>query len=220
MKNCNCILIFLLIFSSCSNLDGKKPMNNIYSQEFLKLQSENDIGIINLDSVTNFSELRTKMGKLTCKGKVSGLRFELNNTTYNLTGFSDCLTSGEIGCYFRRNFLTIRNDSLILGYGKEKEKKPISYLKTELNNIIAKPHNFIYDENKVKPALIHFYVEDKYPIITTKTVLKEIAEQFSELNSKNDSDFFKYNIHFEGYDISSIPPPPPPPIPDEFDIDK
>ncbi|MDX1279370.1 hypothetical protein, partial [Oceanihabitans sediminis] len=74
----------------------------------------------------------------------------------------------------------------------------------------------------LKPALIHFYVEDKYPISTIIIVLKEIAEQFSVLNSKNDSDFFKYNILFEGYDISSIPPPPPPPplTPNELDIDK
>ena len=77
-----------------------------------------------------------------------------------------------------------------------------------------------YNENKVKSSLIHFYVEDKYPISTTKTVLKEIAEQFSVLNTKNDSDFFTFNILFEGYDISSIPPPPPPPMPNEFDIEK
>ena len=217
MKNFNYISIFLLILSSCSNLGEKQIVNELYSQDFLKFQSENDIAIINLDSIMNFSELRTEMGKITCEGKVSGLRFKLNDTSYNVIGFSDCPNSSEIGCYFRRNLLTIRNDSLILGYGKEKEKKPISYLKTELNNIMAKPHNFIYDETKVKPALIHFYVEDKYPISTTITVLKEIAEQFSALNAKNDSDFFKYNILFEGYDISSIPPPPPPPMSNEFD---
>jgi hypothetical protein len=220
MKNPNYILIFFLIISSCSYLDEKKTLNELYSQDFKKSQVDNEIRIVDLDSVKNFSELRKKMGELTCEGKVSGLRFELNDTRYHVTGFSDCPTSGEIGCYFRRNFLTIRNDSLILGHGKEKEKKPISYLKTELNNIMAKPHNFKYNENKVKPALIHFYVEDKYQISKTKTVLKEIAEQFSALNSQNDSEFFKYNILFEGYDISNIPPPPPPPIPNEFDIDK
>ena len=40
------------------------------------------------------------------------------------------------------------------------------------------------------------------------------------LNTKNDLDFFTFNILFEGYDISSIPPPPPPPMPNEFDIEK
>ena len=220
MKNLNYRLIILLILSSCSNLEEKKPLNELFSQDYEKFQSQNEIGIVDLDSVTNFSELRKKMGELTCEGKISGLSFELYETRYHITGFSDCPTSGEIGCYFRRNFLSIRNDSLIIGYGKDKEKKPISYLKTELNNIMAKPYNFQYNENKVKPALIHFYVEDKYPISTTKTVLKEIAEQFSTINSKNNSDFFKYNILFEGFDITSIPPPPPPLEPNEFDIEK
>ncbi|WP_036153808.1 hypothetical protein [Maribacter forsetii] len=218
MKNLNYILIFFLILSSCSNFEEKKPLNDLFSQDYIRFQSENEIGIIDLDSTTNFLDLREKMGELTCLGKVSGLKFELNETRYHITGFSDCPTSGETGCYFRRNHLTIRNDSLIIGYGKEKEKKPINYLKTELNNIIEKPHNFKYNENKVKPALIHFYVEDNYPISTTINVLKEIAEQFSALNSKNDSDFFEYNILFVGYDISSIPPPPPP-IPNEFNMD-
>ena len=223
MKNLNYLLIFFLIISACSYLDEKKTLNELYSQDYKKFQVDHEIGIVDLDSVKNFSELRKKMGELTCEGKVSGLRFELNDTRYHVTGFSDCPTSGAIGCYFRRNLLTIRNDSLLLGYGKEKE--PISYLKTELNNIMAKPHNFQSNENKVKPALIYFYVEDKYPISKTKTVLKEIAEQFSALNSKNDSEFFKYNILFEGYEISNIPhlpppPPPPPPMSNEFDIDK
>jgi transcriptional antiterminator Rof (Rho-off) len=217
MKNCNYILIFLLTLSSCSNLDEKKTLNELYSQDFLKFQSENDIEIINLDSITNFSKLKTQMGQITCEGKVSGLRFEFRDTIYNITGFSDCPSSGEIGCYFRRNVISIRNDSLIIGYGKDQNEKPISYLKTELNNIMAKAYNFQYNENKVKPALIYFYVEDKYPISTTKRVLKEIAEQFSTINSKNGTDYFKYNILFESFDITKIPPPPPPPKPNEFD---
>ena len=119
------------------------------------------------------------------------------------------MISGETECYFRIKFLSIRNDSLIIGYGKDKEKKPISYLKAELNNIMAKPYNFQYNENKVKPAPIHFYVKDKYPISTTKRVLSEIAAQYSIINSKNNPEFFKYNILFEGFDITSIPPQPP-----------
>lgn len=69
------------------------------------------------------------MGQITCEGKVSGLRFELRDTIYNITGFSDCSSSREIGCYFRRNIMSIRNDSLIIGYGKDKNEKPISCTK-------------------------------------------------------------------------------------------
>ena len=211
MKNLNYILIFFLILGSCSNLDEKKPVYELYSQDFKKFQIDNEIGIVDLDSVSNFSELRKKMGELTCEGKVSGLRFKSNDTIYHLTGFTDCPTSGEISCYFRRNLLFVRNDSLVLKFGKNKKKEPIGYLKTELNEIMSKKYTFQRNENKLKPALIHFYVDDKYPISTTKRALKEIVKQFTEISTKNSSDYFKYNILFEGYDITSMLPPPPPP---------
>ncbi|MEL4308161.1 hypothetical protein [Joostella sp. CR20] len=201
-------------------MEQKKNLKELYSQDFIKLQSENDIEIINLDSVTSFSELRNKMGQITCEGKVSGLRFELKDTIYNITGFSDCPSSRVIGCYFRRNLLYVRNDSLLIENGKSKKRKPIAFLKTELNEIMSKTYNFQHNEDKLKPALIHFYVEDKYPIETTKRALKEIARQFKEINSQNDSDYFKYKILFEGFDITNIPPPPPPPEPNEFDNGK
>jgi len=150
------------------------------------------------------------MGELTCEGKVSGLQFKLNNTNYFITGFANCPTTRQTSCYFRRNFISIRNDSLIIKSGNEKKKKHISYLKNELENIMTKPYNFEYDEHKVKPALINFYVEDKYPVATIKTVLKEIAEQFSKINLNNHSGFFKYTIRFNDFDITSITPPPKP----------
>ena len=220
MKNFKFILIILILVSSCSNIEEKKHLQEFFSNDYKKIQSENEIEIVDLDSFKNFSELRNKMAKLTCVGKVSGLRFMFNKKRYHITGFSNCPSSGEIGCYFRRNYLSIRNDSLILGYGKDKKEKPINYLNTELQNIMAKPHNFRSNENKIKPALFHFYVEDKYPISTTKRVLKEIAEQFSAINSKYGSEYFKYSIHFESFDITNIPPPPPPPEPNEFDVKK
>ena len=203
-----------LILSSCSNLDEKKPLYELYSQDFKKYQGDNEIGIVDLDSVSNFSELRKKMGELTCEGKLPGLRFKSNDTIYHLTGFADYPTSGEIGCYFRRNLLFIRNDSLVLEFGKNRKKEPIGYLKTELNEIMSKTHTFQHKENKLKPALIHFYVEDKYPMSTTKRALKEIVKQFAEINTENSSDYFKYSILFEGYDITNMPPPPKPRVSD------
>lgn len=193
-------------------------MTELFSQDFKKFQIDNKIGIIDLDSVSNFSELRKKMGELTCEGKVSGLRFGLNDTIYHLTGFADCPTSGKIRCYFRRNLLFIINDSLVLEFGKNKKKEPIEYLKKELNEIMSKEYAFQYKENKLKPALIHFYVEDKYPISTTKRVLKKIFKQFERINSKNSPDYFKYHILFKENDITRIKiPPPPPPKSDEID---
>ena len=62
MKNLNYILIFLLILSSCSNLDEKKPLAELFSEDFKSLKIDDKIGIIDLDSVSNFAELRQKMG--------------------------------------------------------------------------------------------------------------------------------------------------------------
>ena len=104
----------------------------------------------------------------------------------------------------------------MLEFGKNKKKEPIGYLKTELSEIMSKTYNFQHKENKLKPALIHFYVEDKYKISTTKRALKEIVKQFAEINTKISSDYFKYNILFDGYDITNIRPPPPP-KPREYD---
>ncbi|GAA3577901.1 hypothetical protein [Snuella lapsa] len=209
MKNLTYILFVLHVLSSCSHWGERRELKQFYSQDFTKFQERDELVVVDLDSMANFSELRESMGQMTCAGKVAGLRFESNDTLYHVTGFADCPTSSETGCYFRRNLLFVRNDSLIIEFGKNKVKKPIGYLKTELENITRKTYNFQYRENNVKPALIHFYADDKYPIATTKKVLREIAYQFSLLNIKDSPDYFKYNILFEGFDITSIPPPPP-----------
>ncbi len=193
----------------------KKNKIELYSNNYISSKSKNNIGVINLDTVENFSELSKAMGKLSCDKRISGLRFELNDSIYNLIGYSDCPNHGEIGCFFTPNILKIRNDSLILGYGKEKSSKPISYLKQELNNIIDNPNNYQVNKNKLKPAVIYLYVDDKYPISTTKEVLKEITKEFLFINNSKHSEYFKYTVLFTGYDITKIPPPPLPPSANE-----
>ncbi len=106
-------------------------MAELFSEDFKSLKIDDKIGIIDLDSVSNFAELRQKMGELTCKGKSSGLRFISNDTIYNLTGFADCPTSAEIGCYFRRNLLFVRNDSLVIEFGKNKRRVEVERAKAE-----------------------------------------------------------------------------------------
>lgn len=214
MKTFSYILTLLITLSSCSYLKSKKTPTELFSQDFKNSKADNTIKIINLDSVTNFSELITRMEELTCKQEVSGLKFELNDTIYHLTGYADCPTSNSVGCYLRRNVLYIKNDSLVINSGESKEQKQIKYLKTELNKIMAKTYTYQYNENKLKPALISLYVEDKYPILTTKKVLKEITKQFAKINFKNNPDFFKYHILFKTYDATDIlelPIPMPPP---------
>lgn len=206
MRNFHYLFIFYVTLSACSNSENQ-IRSELFSPEFKRLKLENKLEVVNLDSVSNYDELVKKMSQIFCEGKVAGLQFQLNKITYYMTGYSGCPTDEVVSCFFRRNFLTIRNDSLIF---RERKSKPIEYLKTELNAIMSETYTYQFDEDKVKPALIYLYVEDNYPITTTKKVLKEIVEQFDTINKLNTPDFFKYDILFNNYDMSNIPPPPPP----------
>ena len=75
MKAFNYILISFLILSSCSQ--EKKSLNEFYSHDFKKYQVDSEFEIVDLDSMTNYSDLRKKMEKLNCESKISGLRFAL-----------------------------------------------------------------------------------------------------------------------------------------------
>ena len=88
---------------------------------------------------------------------------------------------------------------------------PIKNLNEEIKKITAVDYNFRYNKNILKPALIHLYIEDKYPISKTKEVLREITLQFKKINSEMGTDYFRYTLLFEGFSIMDIPPPPPPP---------
>ena len=197
-----------MIIYSCDNFKEKEVQNELYSQDFKKIKSQNELVIIDLDSIENFSALRKEMGKIACTHKTTGLKFNFMKTNYHITGFAECPMSVS-GCYFFRNVLIIKNDSIIIDKGN---RKPIENLKNEIDSIISKPFNFQHDKDIIKPALIYLYIDDKYPISMTKKVLKEIAEQFKNINSANNPDFFQYNILFESMDFFISPPPPPPPL--------
>ncbi|MFL1897461.1 hypothetical protein ACJRPK_17300 [Aquimarina sp. 2-A2] len=206
MRNFHYVFIFYVTLSACSNSENQ-IRSELFSSEFKRLKLENKLEVVNLDSVSNYDELVKKMSQIFCEDKVAGLQFQLNKITYHVTGYSGCPTDEVVSCFFRRNLLTIRNDSLIF---RERKSKPIEYLKTELKSIMSETYTYQYNENKLKPALFHLYVEDKYTIATTKKVLKEIIEQFDTISKANIPDFFKYDILFNDYDVSNIPPPPPP----------
>ena len=206
-------ITYIIIFISvCScNQQEIKPQAQLFSQDYLELKKDNKLEIIDLDSVHNYKNLISRMSKIACKDKLSGLKISFKDTIYNIIGYTNCPEDNTIGCYFRRNFITIQNDSLILERSNKGRKEPIGYLKTMIDSIISKPHNYISNEDKLKPALIQFNVEEKYPINTTKKVLREIATRFQAVVKTDNPDFFSYSILFVNYDISKIPPPPPPP---------
>ena len=210
MKKFNYILILILTLYSCNIFKEKTIQNELYSQDFKKFKTQNELELIDLDSVENFSELRKEMGKIACKGKVSGLKFNFNKTNYYITGFANC-PNDVIGCYFGRNTLIIENDTILTDFRNRENNSTIENLKIELDSIISTTYNFQYKKDILRPALIYLYIDDKYPISKTKKVLKEIAEQFKSINSNNKPDYFQYNILFETRSFFAVPPPPPPP---------
>ena len=196
-----------MILYSCDTFKEKEVRNELYSQDFKKFKLQNELVIIDLDSIENFSELREKMGDIACARKASGIKFNFEKTNYHITGFAECPTSVG-GCYFRKNILMIKNDSIIIDF---KNRRPIENLRSEIDSIISRSYSFQYNKDILEPALIHLYIDDKYPISMTKKVLKEIAEQFENINSSNKPDYFEYDILFESKYFFIVPPPPPPP---------
>ena len=110
MKNIVYIFILTTIIYSCEIYDGNRNSESqqIYSDGFKELEAMKNFELINLDSVKNFRELNSQMGKLTCEDKISDLRFNFDDKEYFLTGFSECPGNGEISCYFQRNILIIK----------------------------------------------------------------------------------------------------------------
>ena len=209
MKNLVYIFLSSLVLISCNEFDSNSDQNQIYSPEFKKFKNTKELEIINLDSIDNFADLRSEVGKVACNKKIAGLKFRYENIIYNVTGRAECPTSTEISCYFRMNTIIIKNDSLVPDLSNRQQKIPIENLEKTLNNIISIPYNYEYEKDILRPALIHIYIEEKYPISKTKKVLKEIIEQFEKINSVNKTDFFKYIILINQFDLSNIPLPPP-----------
>ncbi|WP_299155942.1 hypothetical protein [uncultured Christiangramia sp.] len=212
MKKILYILIPVLTFSSCESYQEQKEpeTQKIYSKRFEELKNEENFRIINIDSCQNFQELTSKMGEFTCNGIMAGLSFTIDDKEYFLTGSSECPTSNIVVCYFSRNIIMIKNDSIVTDLFNQ-EKIPIEDLKIELNNIISKPYNFKYNEQVLKPALVHLYIDKNQNINKTKKVLKEIVHNFEKIYSNQKNNFFEYNVLFEHFDITNLPPPPPPP---------
>ena len=218
MKNSLYILILIIGLSSCESYEEqeKSEIQKIYTVNYRELQNEEDPEIIDIDAVQNFKELTEKMGELSCERKIPGLNFIYEEKEYFLTGFSGCPTSNETACYFRRNSIIIKNDSIITNLFKN-EKLTIEDLEIELNEIISKSSNYRYNEQILNPGLIYLYIDENRDIATTKKVLKEIVETFQKINLNQKAGFFEYDFLFEDFDRTKIPPPPPPPpLPEEI----
>lgn len=205
-----------MILISCSAIDERenfeKDIISISSDNYLLYSNKPNFQVINLDSAQNFGELISKMSKLSCAGKIVGLKFSYKENVYNMMGNNLCPYDNTISCHFGINRITIKNDSLI-NYAQDwNNKVHIKNLNTELEKIIESKYAFQYGKDIPKPVLINLHIEDKFSIAKTKEVLSEIINQFNKINSRMGMgvNYFEYNILFEKYSILDIPPPPPP----------
>jgi hypothetical protein len=213
------ILIILIIFAFCSGCERtieiddhklKSTLPSVLSQDFLDVHDRPDFEIIQIDSLANYRQLLNGMHRLSCEDKYIGIQFSYRDTIYGITGFTGCPTAEIISCHFNRNIFLIRNDSLKnLGFNDGK-KVHINNLKEEIKKISTSAYRFKFDKSSVDPALIHLFIENKFPITLTKEVLREVIIQFDKISSEKGPDYFKYNVLFEGISMMDIPPPPPP----------
>ena len=191
--------------------DSQKLSSEFLSSEYSEHFNQPDFETVNLDSLQNFGKLLDNMERISCANKSTGITFTFHDTIYKLMGFTGCPTSNVISCHFNRNTLFVKNDSIKNLSGDWDEMVYIENLDKEIEKVSEVDYHFQFDKDVLKPALIHLYIENKYPISKTKAVLKEIVQQFEKINSEMGSDFFRYNINFERYSMVDIPPPPPPP---------
>lgn len=208
-----CIVLVLLCLTSCEQPEHSRESIRFTGTSLENTQRSLDYRAIDLDLLNSYTQLMDRAEDTACENEQPTLSFSLRDTIYNIPAFIDCPDDRIISCHFNRNILIVKNDSLINLVRTRNEFSSIENLNEELRFIISKPFNYSSRYSKMKPVLIHLYVEDQYPIITTKKVLSGIAKGFDEINRSYNTDYIKYHILLERTDLSNIPIPPPPPPP-------
>jgi hypothetical protein len=208
MKKFSSIFLILLTIYSCNNatnnsLKSKDLNKEYFSNEFKISLVEKNLEIINIDSISKFSNLRKEIAQLTCEDKVPGITFSLNNNRYNLIGYAKCHTTGETKCKSASSLIYIKNDSIITDLIKNK-RIYISHLQNVLSDIESGNYKYQITNNPKIPILIYLDIDDKKHISVTKTVLKEISKNFDDSNSDYYSKLNSYNILFSNYTIGNI----------------
>ena len=204
LRKLTSISILILTIYGCQRSIEKSHENADFSNVFYSKNFNENLGkeefvIIDIDSISKFSDLLNKMEDLSCKNKITGLTFSKDNSHYNLIGYADC-KKGKKECLAASSLIHIRNDSIITEFNPI-EKIHISKLPGLIQDIDNDNYKFIVTHDSEIPSLIFFQVDDQYSNKLTKSVLAEISRNFDKLDSNFKTDNKPYTIYFTKYEI-------------------
>ena len=168
--------------------------NVFYSNQFIENLDNEELFIIDIDSISKFSDLLNEMEQLNCENKISGLTFSNDNSQYNLIGYADC-KNGKKECLAASSLIFIHNDSIIRDLSTN-EKIHISNLSSLIQDIDNGNYKLINRQDSEIPSLIFFQVDDQYSNKLTKSVLTEVSRNFDKLDSNFKTDIKPYTIYF------------------------
>ncbi|PKD15770.1 hypothetical protein APR41_10755 [Salegentibacter salinarum] len=205
MKNTLTFILLTLIFLCSCNKPKQKttdntPISDYYSSDYIAFQGKDNFEVINIDSLSNFSDLSITIDEMNCDNKIPGLTFSLDKSQYNFVGCSDCKKAKLKSCKGASSFIFIENDSIIRDLATKK-KIHISDLHKVLNEINNGEYKYRTGKSSDFPIILNLNVDNKLPISMTKNVLSIIIGEFEQIHQSYKILKYNYEIHFEPYEV-------------------
>ena len=91
MKNTLTFILLTLIFLCSCNKPKQKttdntPISDYYSSDYIAFQGKDNFEVINIDSLSNFSDLSITIDEMNCDNKIPVRTFALDKYKYNFVG--------------------------------------------------------------------------------------------------------------------------------------
>ena len=198
------MLLPLIFLWSCNkpkeNKTEETAISAYYTSDYISSQVKDNFIVINIDLLSNFSDLNNKISEIKCNNKIPGLTFSVEKSNYNLVGCLDCAQSKVKSCKGASDFIFIQNDSIITDLTNER-KIHISHLREVINEINYGNYKYRITDRPDLPIVINLTVDNELPISMTKNVLKVIFDEFEQTSQGHKITEYNYEIHFEPYDV-------------------
>ncbi|RFN58414.1 hypothetical protein DZ858_14435 [Marixanthomonas ophiurae] len=196
------------MFCNCETKKQKAELKKteFYYPRISNFKTDSSLVKIYLDSIKNYGELIKIADQIACDGKEPLLKFENEQTDFNLIIYKECSELNDIVDFSDRNVISIENETIIINDDTE---KTLDSLKSILENHILNPKKvFDYSQN-IEKALILYYQKSSYSSKNIKSQLIQIATEFNDLNAKH-SDSLPLKIKLSDYPYIRIQIPPLP----------